>query len=71
MALLKDRDFRLLWVGQTISEIGSRVSREGIPLTAALMLGATPMQMGLLSGVSGMATLFAGTAAGVGQPAAV
>ena len=65
MSLLRNCDFRLLWVGQAISETGSRVSREGIPLTAAMMLSATPMQMGFLAGVSGIATLLAATGAGL------
>ncbi len=58
-------DFRLLWGGQTVSEIGSRITREGLPLTAVLVLGATPAQMGVLAATGGVAVLAVGLAAGV------
>lgn len=57
-------DFRRLWVGQVVSEMGSRITREGVPLTAALVLSATPFQMSLLTAISASAvfsvSLFAG-----------
>lgn len=59
------REFRKLWVGQTISEIGSRITREGLPLTAVLMLGATPAQMGILAAVGGSSVLIFSVAAGI------
>ena len=43
-----DRDFNRLWLGQSLSLVGSQVSVLAIPLTAALTLRATPAQMGLL-----------------------
>jgi MFS family permease len=57
-------DFLKLWAGETVSLFGSQVTTLAIPLTAALALGATPAQMGLLS-AAGFApflllTLFAG-----------
>lgn len=58
-------DFRKLWVGQTISEIGSRITREGLPLTAVMLLGATPAQMGVLSAASSISVLLVSMAAGV------
>ena len=58
-------EFMKLWVGQTVSEIGTRVSREGLPLTAALLLNATPAEMGLLAALSGFAAFLAGPVAGV------
>src|SRR2546425_2486618 len=63
--LWRHPDFLKLWLGQTISELGSRISREGLPLAAVLMLGATPFQMGLLAALSGLATLVFGLIAGV------
>ena len=60
-----NRDFLKLWIGQTISEIGSRISREGIPYTAVMLLHASPLQMGILSAAGGFAALFAATPAGV------
>ncbi len=50
-------DFAKLWVGQTISEVGSRISRDGIPLTALITLRASPLQMGFLSAI-GSASVF-------------
>lgn len=64
MTLWRDPDFLKLWTGQTISQIGSRISREGIPLTAVLVLGATPLQMGYLGGAAGIAVLLFGLFAG-------
>jgi predicted MFS family arabinose efflux permease len=62
--LWRDPGFRRLWIGQTISEIGTRVSREGIPLTAVLVLEADASQMGMLVALGGAATLVAGPWAG-------
>jgi predicted MFS family arabinose efflux permease len=63
--LWKNPDFVKLWTGQTISELGSRVSREGIPLTAVLVLHAGTVQMGFLSALGGAAVLVFGLVAGV------
>ncbi|QSO51933.1 MFS transporter [Alicyclobacillus curvatus] len=48
MSLWRHRDFLKLWIGQTISEIGSRITRDGLPLTAVLILGASPLTMSVL-----------------------
>jgi len=58
-------DFTKLWVGQTISEVGSRISREGLPLTALLVLHATALQMGFLSAIGSAFVFVFGLAAGV------
>jgi predicted MFS family arabinose efflux permease len=65
MTLWRDRDFLKLWAGQTISEAGSRITREGVPLTAVMLLHATPVEMGLLSALGGLATLLIAPLAGV------
>jgi predicted MFS family arabinose efflux permease len=62
--LRKQRDFLSLWTGQAISQIGSRITREGLPLTAVLTLGASPMQMGILNGAGAAAVLIFGLFAG-------
>lgn len=54
-----------LWAGQTISEVGSRLTRDGIPYTAVLVLNAPASQMGLLSAVGGASVLLFGLLAGV------
>ncbi|TMH07184.1 MAG: MFS transporter [Betaproteobacteria bacterium] len=42
------RDFRRLWTSLTITAFGAQVTNLALPLTAALLLNATPMQMGIL-----------------------
>src|SRR6266545_3637183 len=41
-------DFRKLWASLTITSFGAQVTNLALPLTAALLLHATPMQMGVL-----------------------
>jgi len=64
-SIRRNHSFLKLWVGQTISEIGSRITREGIPLTAVIVLGATPAQMGILSATGAASVLLFSMAAGV------
>src|ERR1700704_6565238 len=64
-SLWKNLDFVKLWTGQTISELGSRITREGIPLAAVLVLHAGTVQMGFLSALGGAAVLVFGLVAGV------
>ncbi|GIV95869.1 MAG: hypothetical protein KatS3mg057_0526 [Herpetosiphonaceae bacterium] len=47
-SLSRNLDFLKLWSGQTISLFGSEISELALPLTAVLVLQATPIQMGLL-----------------------
>ena len=62
--LTRDRDFLKLWSGQAISKIGSSITSIGIPLTAAFVLGASPLQMGFLAGSGGAGVLVFGLLAG-------
>ena len=62
--LLRDPDFLKLWFGQAVSRIGSQVTLVGVPLTAILLLGASPLQMGALAGVSAAPVLLFGLFAG-------
>jgi hypothetical protein len=41
-------DFRKLWLSLTITSFGAQITNLALPLTAALLLSATPMQMGVL-----------------------
>jgi predicted MFS family arabinose efflux permease len=63
--LWRHPDFLKLWVSQTISELGSRITREGLPLTAVLVLGAKPAQMGFMTAVGAGSVLVFGLWAGV------
>jgi len=47
--LLRDAVYRRLWVSILISSVGGQVTMLALPLTAALLLQATPTQMGLLT----------------------
>jgi len=59
-----DPDFRKLWIGQAISQIGSNITGVALPLTAVLFLKASPLQMGFLSGAGAAAVLIFGLFAG-------
>src|SRR5213075_2055528 len=41
-------DFRKLWASLTITSFGAQITNLALPLTAALLLHATPFQMGVL-----------------------
>ena len=47
--LLRDAVYRRLWVSILVSSLGGQVTMLALPLTAALLLSATPLQMGLLT----------------------
>jgi len=47
--LLRDATYRRLWTSILISSLGGQVTMLALPLTAAVMLHATPTQMGLLT----------------------
>lgn len=44
----RDGRFRLYWTGQTISEVGDRVSELALPLVAVTVLDARPVEVGAL-----------------------
>ena len=60
-----NRDFKKLWVGQSISMIGSQVTLLALPITAAVSLNASPLQMGILSALGSAPALVFGLFAGV------
>ena len=41
-------DFRRLWLSLTVTSFGAQITNLALPLTAALLLRATPLQMGIL-----------------------
>ncbi len=41
-------DFRRMWLSLTITSFGAQVTNLALPLTAAILLHATPLQMGVL-----------------------
>jgi MFS family permease len=62
--LWHEPDFLKLWGGQAVSHMGSTITDVGLPLTAVMMLGASPFQMGLLSGAGAAVVLVFGLFAG-------
>jgi MFS family permease len=44
----RNHDFMRLWAAQSVSSLGQQITELAIPLTAALLLHASPFQMGLL-----------------------
>ena len=62
--LWRQADFLKLWAGETISLLGSQVTLLAVPLLAAIMLGATPIQMGTLGTLQYIPWLLVGLPAG-------
>jgi MFS family permease len=63
--LTRNRDFLLLWGGQTVSEVGSQVSVLALPLVALVVLKASALQVALLSAAATSAFLLVALPAGV------
>jgi MFS family permease len=63
--LLHHRDFRLLWAGQSVSDIGTSISSVVLPLVAVLYLHASAFEVGLLSALEWLPWLLIGLPAGV------
>ncbi len=64
-SLWRHPNFIKLWAGQTVSLFGSQISLLAIPLTAVLILNATPLQMGILTAAEAVPYLLFGLVAGV------
>ena len=63
--LWRNGDFMRLWVGQTVSEVGTEVSLLAVPTVAILLLHATPFQVGLLTALEFLPFPVLGLIAGV------
>jgi MFS family permease len=63
-SLWRHADFMKLWAGQTVSELGSVVTRTAVPLVALLVLGAGPFQLAGVVVAQSMAVLLVGFFAG-------
>ncbi|MDE3194654.1 MAG: MFS transporter, partial [Chloroflexota bacterium] len=63
-SLWQHADFRRLWLGQTVSQLGSVVTRTAVPLVALLVLGAGPRELALLVVVTSAGVLLVGLFAG-------
>src|SRR5260370_2374417 len=63
--LLRNPEFVKFWSGQSISLLGSQFTQFALPIAAAVSLGATPVQMGLLGAIEFAPGLTLGLLAGV------
>jgi MFS family permease len=63
-SLWRHADFMKLWTGQTISRLGSVVTRTAVPLVALLVLGAGPAEMAIVIVSQSLSVLLVGLFAG-------
>ena len=63
--LWRHPDFLKLWFGRTVSGFGYQLTFLALPLTAILVLDATPLQMGILSAVVSVPSFVLGLGVGV------
>src|SRR5918997_72635 len=63
--LRRDHDFARLWVGESVSAVGTQISLLAIPLLAVQLLEATPAQMGVLGALGTVPYLLFAVVAGV------
>jgi predicted MFS family arabinose efflux permease len=61
---LRDRDFRLFWLGETTSTVGSAMAVVAMPLTAVLVLQSSTLVVGLLQATAWLPALLIGLPAG-------
>lgn len=57
-------EFLKLWLAQAVSEFGSRFARDGLPLTAVLLLKASPSGVGFLAACATAPRVVVGLTAG-------
>jgi MFS family permease len=62
--ILGHPDFRRLWIGESVSQLGTQVSLLAVPLIAVVTLRATAFQTGLLTAIGYAAFLLLGLPAG-------
>lgn len=62
--ILRHPDFRRLWIGESLSQVGGEISGLAIPLIAVLVLHASTFAVGMLSAVHNLAFLLLGLPAG-------
>ncbi|MCW5760881.1 MAG: MFS transporter, partial [Phenylobacterium sp.] len=62
--LWRERDFLRLWAAQSVSDFGARITREGLPIMAVVVLAAAPAELGVLAAISSGAGLVVGLTAG-------
>ncbi|MEU6842768.1 MFS transporter [Streptomyces sp. NPDC046716] len=64
-SLFKNRAFALFWASQSVSFLGTQITYVALPLTAVVVLHATPMEAGLLGALESLPFLLFGLFVGV------
>ncbi len=64
-SLWRHRDFMLLWIGQSVSQVGNQFTGLALPLIAVLTLNATAGEMGVLGAMGTLPFLLFGLFVGV------
>ena len=62
--LFRNRDFRQLFLADTLSQLGAEIAPIALPFVAVIALGATPLEVGLLTMFETLAFLLVGLPAG-------
>ena len=62
--LWRARNFRTMWTGQALSQLGEEIPRLALPVLAVLLLNATEFEVGVLNAASLIAFLVVGLPAG-------
>lgn len=62
--LLRQRNFRLFWIGETVNQLGGAMALIGVPLLAVLFLRATTFEVGALAAAAYLPWLVIGLPAG-------
>ncbi len=62
--LLRQRSFRLLWIGETVSQLGNAMAVVGVPLVAVIVLHASTFVVGVLTAAGWLPWLIIGLPAG-------
>jgi len=63
-SLWRQRDFRLLWLGETTNTVGTNISRVALPLVAVVTVQASTVQVGALTAATWLPWLVVGLPAG-------
>lgn len=61
---MRQRNFRLFWIGETVNQLGSAMALIGVPLLAVLFLHATTFEVGVLAAAAYLPWLVIGLPAG-------
>ncbi|GAA2898239.1 MFS transporter [Streptosporangium fragile] len=64
-SLFRQRSFALLWAGQSVSMFGTQITYVALPITAVVILQATPMETGVLTALEQLPFLLFGLFVGV------